>query len=111
MEPLYIIVHEHCINQDLENPQLDIDDWESYALVLGELSRIKNEEDYRELNFGDPESIPYDIPSEKQILVCGSYGEFCVRRHINELKKNGFDAKVHYEGTAYLLTDAFVKDD
>tara|TARA_B100001964_G_scaffold213601_1_gene250601 strand:- start:98 stop:433 length:336 start_codon:yes stop_codon:yes gene_type:complete len=107
MKPLYVIVHEHCIEQDLGNPNLCADDWENYALVLGELSRIKNEEDYRELNEGDPKSIPYQIPSEQPVLVCGSYGEFCVRVHVNKLQQEGYDASVHHDGTAYLLTDDF----
>lgn len=105
-EPLFIIVHENCINLDMELHKEGKDPGltcvEDYPPVSRELARIKREEVFREVT-GDPTQLEYHIPEgTSQLWVCGAYGSVCVQAHVDVLKKTTkIPVEVHMQGTIF----------
>lgn len=101
MEPLYMIVHESCLEEG--NPL--------HSPIMEEIERIKGQEDFVSFNgFTDsPDSIPLGITHDRQILVCGAYYSgfsedkgnrpMCVDQLLSLLTLMKYTANVHLEGT------------
>jgi hypothetical protein len=89
----YVIVHEECItNYQGEQKTGDI---------IKELKRIKSQENWSHL-LGLSTMLSDNIPPNSpdlQIRVCGAYREICVNNQLETLRRAGYHAKIHEEGT------------
>jgi hypothetical protein len=93
--PFYIIVHAKDAEKDRFLRKRG-----SARRVLEEIENIRRTKDYAELGNIPPETILPGIPENRPILVCGFFGEVCVKQQMNSLRKNGYDKSyICKEGT------------
>jgi len=86
MNPLFVIVHEVCVN--------------SYC-VTKEIERIKREEDFITIT-GHTGSIPDNVPKQREVKVCGAYGEICVWAVCDAFKRRGYNTEIFSPATEYV---------
>jgi hypothetical protein len=110
MKKLYAIVHKACIDIDLslaldgERRGINFlpNEAEYYQKIADEIARIKKSEEFIDI-IGDPAIIPYKVPEDTQILVCGAPNEVYVRLHITELQKRAIPCEVYVPATVFLF--------
>ncbi|MBI2627019.1 MAG: hypothetical protein HYW77_02130 [Parcubacteria group bacterium] len=83
-KPYFVIVHDAPIKPD--HP------------VYKEIQRIRKEEDFSEIG-NNPRDVPVGIPKTREVLVCGTYYEYCVTLQLNALKYLGYNASVYEKAT------------
>lgn len=83
-KPLYFIVHG-----DLA---YDPD-------VVKEIERIKNEEEFQSARFAGP--IPSGMPMDREIRVCGAFGEICVETQRRSFESEGYKAVIYNPATQW----------
>ena len=105
MEKQYVIVHDPKNLPSLIYLFLGFISWNEY-MASKELRRIRTEEEFVE-NEGSPKEIPTGLFKEREILVCGSYLECCVRLQYDTLTKAGFNARIHKSGS---ISDGFGRE-
>lgn len=97
--PFYVVVHAKDVHLPAISYFMDVS---KFCKVLSEIDFIRNFEDYVELNqHTSPETILSGIPKDRPLLVCGFFGDICVRQQRDALKNAGYDAYVCSEATYF----------
>jgi len=109
MEDLYAIVHEPFIHKELESLRKQGAGLGRLPEIIKELDRIKREEKWVAINPSQrPSNISY-ATEDKRILVCGAYGELCVRAHAEALEERGVPVGYHDPGILFGFKDIFLE--
>ena len=101
MEPLYVIIHGKItsIEQELrriQNKPLDL-----LESIISELQKIRDEQTFIDLPLSFlPRNIPYD-PKDKNIFLCGAYGDIFVASHLKFLEEYGIPAQIYKSATLF----------
>ena len=90
-KPIYVIVHEWAVVDELSNSPFNITRVEE---VWDELQRILEKEECRKVNWG-PSDIPEDLPLDRQVKLCGAFVEICVDSQLRALKRNGYNVELY----------------
>ena len=97
--PFYVVVHAEDARII---PNSSIIDVPKFCKVHFEIDFIRLFEDYRELGRKVSEDVVLDgIPKDRPVLVCGFFGDDCVRKQRDALRRTGYDAYICKEATYF----------
>ena len=99
---LYVLVHEHCIWEEYVHLLQQGRSLGRIPSILQELQRIRIHEPFVEVR-GDPHKVLYSL--QDKVLVCGAYGEMCVRNHVLALHAMGQVVDYHDKGILFAQRD------